>query len=398
MTGFNPSILYLYCANKSDISLPVETVKSIVYKALNTRVSITAVLQELQPSVIILDMAHCDCHIASLVRDIHAFDVAIPLIILYHSVAPDTVFDASHSDYIDTIYIPALLPNQLAHCIERALKAQALHHQNTYYQTALEKANTELKEYIRLLERDQKAGKQIQAKLLPQAPIQYNHYHVDHKVIPSLYLSGDFIDYGFLNDRFVAFYLCDVSGHGAASAFVTVWLKQRVRRYFYKEAYFLNDANFEKDVVDLLNRLNTEFLNTGLGSHITGFMGVIDTHTGKMHYIVAGHLPLPILVIDGHAQYLEGKGKPVGIFEQPNWQVYHILLPVKQPFSLIAFSDGVLEILPPENLIEKEQYLLELMSSLPSTISDITQLLRLESITSLPDDIAILKMDNEITL
>ncbi len=397
MAGFNPNILYLHCAHQCDVYLPHEVKKSVVFKQVSTDKSVTLLLNELRPNVIVLDVAQSDMNIACIVDDIHDFDSSVPLVILYHRVAHDAIFETEHADYIDTLYIPALLPNQFAHCLNRAMRSQALRHQNAYYQSALEQANTELKEYIRLLERDQKAGKQIQAKLLPKAPIQYGHYHVDHKVIPSLYLSGDFIDYGFINQRFVAFYLCDVSGHGAASAFVTVWLKQRVRRYFYKEAYFLTDATFEKDVVDLLNRLNTEFLNTGLGSHITGFMGVIDTHTGKMHYIVAGHLPLPILVVDGQAQYLEGKGKPVGIFEQPNWQVYQMALPVGKPFSLIAFSDGVLEILPPENLIEKERYLLSLMSTSPTTISNITQLLQLEGIASLPDDIAILKMDSEIS-
>lgn len=48
----------------------------------------------------------------------------------------------------------------------------------------------------------------------------------------SLYLSGDFIDHIRLDDDRVLFYLADVSGHGASSAFcrccsktlLTVWL------------------------------------------------------------------------------------------------------------------------------------------------------------------------------
>ena len=35
-------------------------------------------------------------------------------------------------------------------------------------------------------------------------------------------LSGDFVDYFRITDRHFAFYMADVSGHGASSAFVTV--------------------------------------------------------------------------------------------------------------------------------------------------------------------------------
>jgi serine phosphatase RsbU (regulator of sigma subunit) len=44
-------------------------------------------------------------------------------------------------------------------------------------------------------------------------------------------LSGDFVDYFPIDDRHFAFYLADVSGHGAASAFLAVMLKTLMDQY-----------------------------------------------------------------------------------------------------------------------------------------------------------------------
>jgi serine phosphatase RsbU (regulator of sigma subunit) len=84
---------------------------------------------------------------------------------------------------------------------------------------------------------------------------------------------------------------------------------------------------------------------------------VVDTFDNRLSYSVAGHLPMPILCAAGKAEYLLGQGKPVGIFKDVEWPVYQRDLPEK--FELACFSDGVLEILPPDDLCSKEEYLLD---------------------------------------
>ena len=54
------------------------------------------------------------------------------------------------------------------------------------------------------------------------------------------------------------------------------------------------------------------------------------------------------------------------------------------------YGDGVLEILPPEGLQEKEAYLLELLSQGDGDIETICNQLALDSIEEAPDDIAIM--------
>ncbi len=87
---------------------------------------------------------------------------------------------------------------------------------------------------LNLLQEDQNAGRQVQMNMLPVTPWSIEGLEFSHRIIPSLYLSGDFVDYFRVDERRVAFYLADVSGHGASSAFVTVLLKFMTTRLLYE--------------------------------------------------------------------------------------------------------------------------------------------------------------------
>ncbi len=291
----------------------------------------------------------------------------------------------------DYLIKPILDFNVVVHAIDRALNVQALQAENDAYKRRLETMNRELKDHVQLLERDQQAAKQVQSNLLPMTPVVYSGIELSHLILPSLYLSGDFVDYGHILKRYVAFYLTDVSGHGASSAFVTVWLKQLVRRLFRERQIFRTQQDFDTAPDELLRVVNAELMQSRFFSHLTCVVGVIDTQTMEMHYVLAGHLPLPILISsEGDAKFLEGKGRPVGLFEGATWTVYKELLP--KGFQLAVFSDGVLESLPGGDLIEKEQYLLDALTGCktPLTLPALTRLLALDCDGESPDDIAMI--------
>ena len=138
--------------------------------------------------------------------------------------------------------------------------------------------------------------------------------------------------------------------------------------------------------------INQELLHSKFGCHLTCFVGILDTHTRQMRYVLGGHLPLPVLVANGKAQFLEGKGKPVGIFKDASWEVYHATLP--DAFSLTVFSDGILEVLPPPDLIGKEECLLDLMKDGAGDVSALWARLGLDKLKDMPDDIAVLTLNS----
>jgi len=350
--------------------------------------------------LIITDLCMPEIDGLNVLRAVRKACPEVPVIVVSGMGVVRDVVEALRLGAADYLVKPLVDMEVLIHAINRALERNDLRQENKRYREKLETANRELREYVRLLEHDQKAGREVQSKLMPDTPRQFGSLTVNYRMIPSLYLSGDFIDYGLIGGRYLAFYLTDVSGHGAAPAFVTVWLKQLVSRVFREHRIFQTEESFQRDAGTLMKLINREILHSKVGCHLTCFVGVIDTKTLEMRYVVAGHLPLPVLITGNRSEYLAGKGKPLGIFPDGEWEVNILQLP--QAFTLVIFSDGVLEVLPRKGLIEKESYLLEQLTGnealLPQNtkvateIEDLCQVLNLHNVETIPDDIAILKI------
>jgi len=264
---------------------------------------------------------------------------------------------------------------------------------NQLYRQELEETNRELRSGIAELRADQNAGRKVQLRMLPEHELRIAGLQVDHKVKPSLYLSGDFLDYFRISEDKVLVYIADVSGHGASSAFVTVLLKNltnRLQRNLKRQSSddILHPERF-------LERINTELLDTGLGKHVTVFVGIISISERILSYAVGAHFPMPILSFEGgETRFLEGNGLPVGLFEAPEWEVYQVHL--DRPFRLLMFSDGILEVIAPKSLDEKERTLLELVSGGSHTIASLSEALNLDKISELPDDIAIVSVTDAL--
>ncbi|MCR6651770.1 MAG: response regulator [Cellvibrionaceae bacterium] len=345
-----------------------------------------------KPDLVLTDLRMPDLDGLALLKMVKEVDPDIPVIVISGMGMVADVAEALRLGAADYLIKPLVDMEVLTHSINKALAVLDLQRDNKRYRRKLEKANRELREYVRVLERDQQAGRQVQINLLPPTPVRYGDITVAHKIVPSLYLSGDFIDYGLINDRYLSFYLTDISGHGASSAFVTVWLKQLVRRIIRERRIFHQQDAFQIDAAEWMSMINQELMRSKFGCHLTCFVGILDTHTRQMRYVLGGHLPLPVLVADGEARFLEGKGKPVGIFKDATWEVYQATLPEK--FSLMVFSDGVLEVLPAPDLIGKEQCLLDLMKNNTGDLASIWSSLGLDKLKDMPDDIAVLTLNS----
>lgn len=69
----------------------------------------------------------------------------------------------------------------------------------------------------------------------------------------------------------------------------------------------------------MLAHINRGLINTKLGKHVTMLGGVIDLEKNSLTYSIGGHLPLPVLFVEGQASYLEGRGLPVGLFDDATY-------------------------------------------------------------------------------
>lgn len=357
-----------------------------VYEATDASELCNAI-EEYQPELVITDLRMPGSDGLQVLQRVKESRQGLPVIIISGAGSVGDVVEALRLGASDYLVKPIIDMEVLVHAISKALELQDLLLENQRYREQLEAANHELRESLRVLERDQLAGKQVQKRLMPNRLVT-DDYEVSHYIAPSLYLSGDFIDYAHIKKRYLAFYLADVSGHGSSSAFVTIWLKHLVSRMVREEGLFGDEESFATGSNFLLQTINREIKETRLNHHLTFFVGVIDTETQMMNYSVAGHLPMPVLKTAESAVYLEGFGKPVGIFKDVTWQVYSMQLP--DVFSLMCFSDGVLEILPPLTIQEKEAELLEKIAATTGSLDSLCNTLHVKDDGETPDDIAIL--------
>ena len=310
----------------------------------------------------------------------------IPFIVVSGAGVMTDVVEALHLGASDFLVKPIVDLEVLEYAINRALEKAQLLMENKRYRASLDEAINSLKSSLTLLQEDQKAGRQVQMNMLPKKPLEYQGFKVDHNIIPSLYLSGDFVDYFALNDHSFAFYLADVSGHGASSAFVTVLLKHMSINLL--QDYHSNGGKVRVKPSHVLNHINRSLLKTGLGKHVTVFGGIVNTRDQTLTYSFGGQFPLPVIAQGDSVHFLEGKGLPVGLFEDAVYEDAIIDLP--QQFSLTILSDGILEVLPQQSLQEKEDYLLSVIQEGPTTIEALTEKLGLNAIQEAPDDIAVL--------
>lgn len=345
-----------------------------------------------QPDLVICDLRMPQIDGLELIRRIRQTASETPIIVLSGAGVMSDAVEALRLGAADYLIKPLEDLAVLEHSVRRALDRAYLRVENQRYRDKLEAANRELQASLNLLQEDQNAGRQVQMNMLPVTPWSIEGLEFSHRIIPSLHLSGDFVDYFRVDERRVAFYLADVSGHGASSAFVTVLLKFMTTRLLYESRR--NGTLPEFKPSEVLAHINRGLINTKLGKHVTMLGGVIDLEKNSLTYSIGGHLPLPVLFVEGQASYLEGRGLPVGLFDDATYDDRVMELPPS--FSLSLFSDGILDVLPGATLKEKEASLPEQVAAAGGTLDGLRQVFGLANLAEMPDDIALLVLSRNL--
>jgi len=340
--------------------------------------------------LVITDLHLPDMGGLEVLRKVKHLSPDTPVVVLASNSEVDDVVQALRLGASDYLLKPIADESVIDHAVTRIMEARDLAAENRRYREQLEVRNRELNEHIELLQRDHEAGRQLQQHLLPRTPYEYPAgIQAAYRLLPSLYLSGDFIDYGLFGERFVAFYLVDVSGHGVSSALVTALIKHSIMHLLRERPLFSQLNTLDRDLTDILEMINRELLSTSLDKHASMFVGVVDSRARQLHYAVAGQVPMPALVTSGGAEWLSGKGRPLGLFEHGGWEVRHCSLPAS--WRLVACSDGVLELLPGD-LLQKEDALLQKIDRSRGDLDSLCAALKVDTAESFPDDITILTL------
>lgn len=268
----------------------------------------------------------------------------LPTLVVSDARLDGDLLKAVDAGLVDYITEPLQHGDVLRRMIAKVIDNRRLAQEHERDRERLAELNENLETHLAMLRLDQQAGGHIQRKLLPPRPLTLDGVTCDYWLVPSLYLSGDFLDFQRFDARYSVFYFADVSGHGASSAFVTVLLKYLCNHWLEQ----WDGQAPERLPARWLSELNRELLDTGIGKHATLFVGVIDHHEHYLHYSLGAQLPMPLLISEGRLLPLNGEGMPVGLFPGVEYPILGCALP--QNFQLWLCSDGVLECLPGDGL------------------------------------------------
>jgi len=252
----------------------------------------------------------------------------------------------------------------------------------------LEVSNKALEESLTKLQKDEEAGRLVQFKMLPKNNIAIGDYKFEYCLRPSLYMSGDFVDYFDINEDYAAFYITDVSGHGAASAFVTFLLKSFVNSC--RDNYYAKHDDIIINPAALLSKFNKSLHKEKLEKYITLFYGVLVKNENKLLFANGGHFPFPFLCHDGEVEWLAEKSTPVGMFGFSKYNNVHLTLP--DNFTFTIFSDGILEIIPEEKIKLQIEYLKNMVNDKNLNFPKLIDNLTVGGNAPIMDDITILSL------
>lgn len=289
----------------------------------------------------------------------------------------------------DFVSKPVPDPELLVRMVRRGLEKAALARQNREYAESLREMNERLTSALEELRSDAQAARQLQFQLLPKDGLRIGSYTCFRRLFPSQLMSGDFLDYFALGDRCVGFYLADVAGHGAASAFITAILTTLVHNYRERLASsgdrtILNPQRF-------LTSLDADLMAHGLNKHITMFFGVLDDQ-GHLAYGNAGGFPFPFVSNGAGVSELECCGRPLNLPCGASFGSGEAELPPGG--RLLLVSDGVLELAPKESHRERRHKVGRMLAD-SADLDHVLRSLGLEESTPLSDDVALLYLQRE---
>ena len=348
-----------------------------VLAAENGRIGIEVFERE-RPELVLTDLRMPEVDGMEVLSHIGKLSPETPLIVVSGTGNILDSVQALRSGAWDYILKPISDMSIVVHSVNNALERARLRQDNLAQQVLLQEA-------LRQLRADEEAGRKVQMKLLPPTPFTVGPYTLSQCVVPSTGLSGDFVDYFTAGKSKLVFYAADVSGHGTSSALVTVLLRSFMRKQLDKYSHQHDDALIHPSA--LLTRLNRELLEQDLGKHITVFYAVLDCEANDIEYSCGGQFPAPLLFADSGVEVLGGKGMVVGLFSDAVFESVRRKLPER--FLLAVYSDGILEVLPEEDVAKKLRFLETLDTGLQIGLF----MTELQSSLELPDDVAVLTVE-----
>jgi len=182
------------------------------------------------------------------------------------------------------------------------------------------------------MEKDLRLARDIQMRLVPEAPLSLGAWRAEGRLEPAKQVGGDLFDYFVLDAERAAVVIADVSGKGVPAALLVSTVASSVRA-------FADGVHSPRQVVEQVNRAAVR--SSAGGKFVTFFYAELDHAHGNIRYVNAGHNFPRLRRASGELVTLEKGGMPLGLFEGLPYESG------EQSFApgdaLLLFSDGISE-------------------------------------------------------
>ena len=367
----------------------LEQMGSLVLEAESGEAGL-ALCREHKPGVVLLDLRMPEMDGLDVLSTLVAEHPDTPVVVVSGQGTMTDAVEALRRGAWDFVAKPLPDSEMLRQAVRRGLERSALLCQNRAYGESLRSTNERLSAALNELRNDERGARQLQFQLLPQDGLRLGSLRCARRLFPSQLLSGDFLDYFALNERFAGLYLADVAGHGAASAFVTAILTTLVGKY--REALHMRGDETILHPQQLLAGLDADLKALSIPKHVTFFYAVTDLESGQIVYGNAGAFPYPYLSNGHETSELECAGRPLNL---PGSAAFGDGEARLSPGGrLLLVSDGVFE-LPPKRPLRARREALGQQLAQAESMDQLVHALGLSERTPLSDDVALLLVQRE---
>ncbi len=253
--------------------------------------------------------------------------------------------------------VRAVGPVKCAH-ISKGLFEKIAEQNRSIYGALLEMLYTKTTQIVRERERNRselEIAARIQTGYLPKdfSPFQdMPHIRTTARMCPAKGVGGDFYDIFKIDGRRLGMVMADVSGKGMPAALFMVLSKAYIKNYM------LLDMPLDQMAMRVNNQLcenNEEEL------FVTCFICVLDTDSGELTYINAGHNPPAVSRQGKEFHFLRCPADmPFGMMEDMKYRIGRDRLDPGDRFYL--YTDGVTEAFNEQDEMFSEERLLEALN------------------------------------
>jgi phosphoserine phosphatase RsbU/P len=183
----------------------------------------------------------------------------------------------------------------------------------------------------RVMDEELRTASNIQRRLLPEAPSKIPGFTFVGTNQPSRTVSGDYYDFLVRPDGRIYFVIADVSGKGVAAGLMMAGLQVAFRIF----------AKSNPDPATLATQLNAALHETlPRSKFVTLFLGRLETATGAVEYVNAGHTP-PLWLRRSGVEEVTAGDILLGVITAASYRSHRMQL--EPGDALVLFTDGVTE-------------------------------------------------------